>query len=242
MAARHPRASVPVADDHSATSVYIHLKQENYEFEGFYAGNALVHHPIDQTAWASALTGNGGDPLHVDIKIADANNVYGPISEDWLVASGVLKGTVYYNSYNTRLAQAIPGAGPTRARRRARHQARSERSDVALPGTEKHCVVATRFRTTGRRSSRRPRSSRTSDNYPDGASYDLTNNGAVIQKYTGNAPEGPPTTASSCGRACRKTAPSRCRARAEHQEAYGGDSRIFRRDNGNAVTARDSTG
>src|SRR5579883_677548 len=95
---------------HVAAAAYVHLTQKNFEFEGFYSGAALVHQPIDPVAWRAALNGNGGDPLVLEVKIADAASVYGPRAERWIVAPGVLRGTVYYDSYGTRLANPVPGA------------------------------------------------------------------------------------------------------------------------------------
>lgn len=68
---------------HSASAVYVHLTQKNYEFEGFYSGKSLVHQPIDATGWKQATYGNGGDPLHAELKIADSGKAYGPIAQDW---------------------------------------------------------------------------------------------------------------------------------------------------------------
>jgi hypothetical protein len=223
---------------HTATSVYIHLKQDNYEFEGYYSGNALVHQPIDQFAWSTALTGNGGDALHVEVKIADANNVYGPISEDWIIAAGVLKGTVYYNSYNTRLAKTIPNGKSPAAVLAIRPGANDP--TLALPGTETHCVVCHTVSDDGSTLFAQTAIEPNVDQYPDGASYNLTNNGAVIQKYTNNAPDGTTNNRKFLWAGLWKDGTFGLQSGggfAYTQEGYGGDSRIFRRDNANAVTA-----
>jgi hypothetical protein len=86
-----------------ATAVSIHLSESNFDFTGTYSGVALVNDPIDQTAWARATGSNGGEPLVVELRIDDGTTTYGPITESWTVANGVLQGTVYYNSYNSAI-------------------------------------------------------------------------------------------------------------------------------------------
>jgi hypothetical protein len=84
-------------------AVSIHLSENNFDFKGTYAGTALVNDPIEQGAWAQATGSNGGEPLVVELRIDDGATTYGPITESWTIASGVLQGTVYYNSYNSAI-------------------------------------------------------------------------------------------------------------------------------------------
>jgi hypothetical protein len=95
---------------HAAIAAYVHLTQANFEFEGFYSGAALIRQPIDPLAWRAALNGNGGDPLLLEVRIADSVGVYGPILAAWTVAPGILRGTLYYDSYSTRLANPVAGS------------------------------------------------------------------------------------------------------------------------------------
>jgi hypothetical protein len=87
-----------------ATAVRIHLSEKNFDFVGTYAGVApLINDPIDEDAWTRATNSNSGDPLTVEIEIDDGTTTYGPLTESWTVASGVLQGTVYYNSYDSAI-------------------------------------------------------------------------------------------------------------------------------------------
>ena len=185
----------------------------------------MVNEPIDAFAWNKALYGNGGDPLHVDVYITDGTTVWGPISEDWNVAPGVLKGTVYYNSYNSLLAGS-------EQRRRPRHQARRVLPPPSrCPARHGSCHVChevsangvhalhawtprtrhERRRTTSRRTAR---SSSYSGNAPDGTS----NNRKFL--WSGVYPDG-------------TFAHDQLDARARAQHARLGP---LRRDNGNKVT------
>jgi hypothetical protein len=220
--------------NHPATAVYVHLKQANYEFEGFYSGNALAHHPIDAAAWSAALYGNGGDPLHVEIKIADATNVYGPIAEDWVVAPGVLKGTVYYNSYSTALAVKKPGTSVAAAVLAIKPG--STDPVVALPGAQSKCIVCHNVSDDGSTlfavDAIEP-----GDDYTNGVSYDLTKGGSVIQRYSAPAADATTNNRKFLWAALSKDGTYALQSAGNTQEAYPAESRVFRRDNGSAVTS-----
>jgi hypothetical protein len=87
-------------------AIYIHIHEDFYDYKGYFAKTAtpFIHHPIVQKAWQQATYSNGGEDLVVDLVFAKNGTAYGPITEKWKVAKGVLKGTVYYNSYGTNLA------------------------------------------------------------------------------------------------------------------------------------------
>ncbi len=161
----------------ATTAVKIHLAEKGFTFDGYYAAPGWVNEPIDQSGWSMALYGNQGDVLEVDLYITDGTTNWGPITEHWNVAHGVLKGTVYYNSYNSRLTSASNGAvlairpgamAPT----------------LAVPGTDTTCHVCHEVSGNGGSIFMQDAT------YSNGASYDLTNSGALIASYSGNAPDG----------------------------------------------------
>ncbi len=55
------------------------------------------------------MPGGGVDQLIVNLTVAKGGVAYGPITETWTVAPGLLTGTVYYNSYGTSLVQNSNG-------------------------------------------------------------------------------------------------------------------------------------
>jgi hypothetical protein len=96
--------------------VYIHLSSANFEYKGYFgrpaalpAGSPLVHHPIPQDVWTAATKSSAGGPLTVSLVVAAAGSARGPITQNWDVARGPLKGTVYYQSYGTALAKNYSG-------------------------------------------------------------------------------------------------------------------------------------
>jgi hypothetical protein len=70
----------------------------------------FVNHPIPQDVWAAATNTAGGltpngmpDQLTLSLVVAKGGIGYGPVTETWTIAPGRLEGTVYYQSYGTRL-------------------------------------------------------------------------------------------------------------------------------------------
>ena len=87
-------------------SVYIHLVETGFEYQGYFAANAtpFVNTPILPLAWTALTSSNEGEPVNVTLVFSANGNAYGPLTETWTIAQGPLTGTVYYNSYGTNLA------------------------------------------------------------------------------------------------------------------------------------------
>lgn len=80
-------------------------------------GGPYIRAPIPQDIWTMATNTAGGptpnkmtDKLTINLVVAKGGQGYGPISETWVVAPGLLDGIIYYNSYGTQLAQNYSGA------------------------------------------------------------------------------------------------------------------------------------
>ena len=156
--------------------VRIHLEQKLFSFDGYYAAPNFINHPVDQAAWRKALLGNTGDPLKAALYLSDGSTVWGPIEETWTVSPGILKGTVYYNSYNSSLVSGSKGAVLA-------IQPGAYAPSIALPGTEASCHVCHEVSSDGSTLITQD------ETYSNGASYDLTQKGAVLSTYSGAAPD-----------------------------------------------------
>ncbi len=90
---------------HSFDSVYIHIKEANFEYKGYFAANKtpFVNVPIPQAAWKAMGYSNAGEAVTVTLVFGQGGTAYGPYTETWKVAQGALQGTIYYNSYGTSL-------------------------------------------------------------------------------------------------------------------------------------------
>ncbi len=95
-------------------AVLVSLEETSFEYVGTFAKNGapFKDHPIPQQVWKQALASNQGEDLVVKLVFAKGGVAYGPLTAKWKVASAPLKGTVYYNSYGTRLAKNYDGAKP----------------------------------------------------------------------------------------------------------------------------------
>lgn len=92
---------------HSFDAVKITIKEAAFEYTGHFAKTAtpFLHHPVPQDVWKKMSYSNGGEPVTVELVFAEGSKTIGPIKETWKIAKGPLKGTVYYNSYGTKLAE-----------------------------------------------------------------------------------------------------------------------------------------
>ena len=89
----------------SYDAVDIRLSEKGFDYEGTFAKTAtpFIHHPIPAAAWKALAYSNQGETVTVRLVFAAGGVAYGPITETWKIASGTLKGTVYYQSYGTSL-------------------------------------------------------------------------------------------------------------------------------------------
>jgi hypothetical protein len=79
-------------------------------FEGYYPGSNPGRIRMGAARWKTITESAGaGDTVTVEVYKADATRAYAPVRETWTVAPGSLRGSVYYNSYDSRIAQLTAG-------------------------------------------------------------------------------------------------------------------------------------
>lgn len=176
---------------HAADAVYVKLSQGNYTYEGTFSYAALATGAprrrvrIEDLAWRTATNGNLGDPLKLEVKIYDGgtDKVYGPISETWKVAAGVLKGTVYYNSYDSLITT---GGGAATGGVIA-IKPRSPDPVLAVPSQAGKCHVCHELSADGSTLWAQDNVDGVGNNkeYARGAAYDLTNPASPRIVYDG---------------------------------------------------------
>ncbi|HEY6882356.1 MAG TPA: hypothetical protein VI299_30200, partial [Polyangiales bacterium] len=106
--------------DHGPRAIKLHITVDD-KFDGtLYLGppmgvtRALDRLPIPQAVWSSAL--RSGRTMKVAMSYAASDGAGGyrtfklPVELSWTIAPTTLKGTVYYNSYGTKLAENYNGA------------------------------------------------------------------------------------------------------------------------------------
>jgi hypothetical protein len=100
-------------DGASADFVYVHLKSSVFEYKGCLAPTAAGQVALPQDVWeaASAHTAGASDPFTLSLTTIASGTVTGPVSEPLIIAGATLKGSLYYNSYTTKLLTNAGGGG-----------------------------------------------------------------------------------------------------------------------------------
>lgn len=95
-----------VPSGHTLDAIRIQLSEANFSYDGTFAAPAtnFIRHPIPEDVWTKLLESNTGEDVSVKITLSEGTAAYSLPMRAWKIASGSLKGTVYYNSYGTRLA------------------------------------------------------------------------------------------------------------------------------------------
>jgi hypothetical protein len=100
-------------DGAAADYVYVHIKSSVFEYKGCLAPTATGQLLLPQDVWnaASAHASGAGDPFSVTLTVIASGTVTGPVTESIVIAPATLKGSLYYNSYTTKLLTSAMGGG-----------------------------------------------------------------------------------------------------------------------------------
>ncbi len=99
--------------------LYVTASSQNLDYKGVFAptnSDGLSPAPpqldLPNDAWqAITLSAGAADPVAISVTKLDVDSgVTGPINETWTIAQGTLKGLVYYNTYDSPLAQGDSGS------------------------------------------------------------------------------------------------------------------------------------
>jgi hypothetical protein len=100
-------------DGGKADFVYVHIKSSLFEYKGCLAPTADGQILLPQDVWnaAGAHAQGAADPFAVSLTLIASGTVTGPITEPIIIAPATLKGSLYYNSYTTKLLSGTAGVG-----------------------------------------------------------------------------------------------------------------------------------
>jgi hypothetical protein len=92
-------------DGADADAVYVHIKASTFEYKGCLKPTAPGQLQLPQDVWdsASGHTQGASDPFSVELTVEKGGTVTGPAVEKIVIAQATLKGTIYYNSYASKL-------------------------------------------------------------------------------------------------------------------------------------------
>jgi hypothetical protein len=96
-----------------ASAFYVKVTSKALQYDGFYAGSNPSRITWTPALWRTiTLSAMANDPVKVEVTKASGAAITGPVAESWTIAQGSLKGIVYYNTYDSPLAQGDGGTGP----------------------------------------------------------------------------------------------------------------------------------
>jgi hypothetical protein len=103
-------------DGGSADYVYVHIKSNVFEYKGCLVPTAAGQVLLPQSVWsaASAQTSGAADPFSVSLTLIASGQVTGPVTEPIVIAPATLKGSIFYNSYTTKLVSSGGGGAVLR--------------------------------------------------------------------------------------------------------------------------------
>jgi hypothetical protein len=100
-------------DGPNADLVYVHLHSTSFDYKGCFKPTGANQLQLPQAIWQQATDRTGGatDPFLLELTTSTGGTAIGPISEHFVVAKATLKGSIFYNSYATKLLAGSGGFG-----------------------------------------------------------------------------------------------------------------------------------
>jgi hypothetical protein len=98
----------------SATDAYVHITASTLDYKGFFAPPAgPLRVALSQPMWNAVLSAisSSKDPVKVDVTKLFNGNITGPATETWFVAQGNLRGTIYYETYDSQVMGGLGSVG-----------------------------------------------------------------------------------------------------------------------------------
>lgn len=95
----------------NASAVYVRIRSKYFAYDGCFKPTAPGQLQVPASVWtmAGAQTLGPTTPFTVELTTLDGGRALGPISQKLVIAQATIKGSIYYNSYDSRLATG--GAG-----------------------------------------------------------------------------------------------------------------------------------
>jgi hypothetical protein len=112
-----PRGLLPPTfqfDGAAADAMYIHITAAGLDYKGYFAPSGTpLRQALPAASWSAVVEAAGPlpDQLKVEITKISSGAVTGPITETWPIAQGSVRGTIYYETYNSTLAGGVGGVG-----------------------------------------------------------------------------------------------------------------------------------
>lgn len=87
-----------------ATAAYLKVTTSHFSYQQFGLGGTPVRITMSEPAWKGAtLSAGAADQVTVSVSKRIGGTVSGPVTENWRIAQGTLKGFIYYSTYKSPL-------------------------------------------------------------------------------------------------------------------------------------------
>ena len=110
-----PRGLLPPTlqfDGAAVDAMRIHITGPALDYTGYFGPSSPVRATLNLAVWSAiTLHADGNDVLHVEATKTAQGQVTGPVSESWSIAQGSLRGTIYYETYDSALAGGLGSVG-----------------------------------------------------------------------------------------------------------------------------------
>jgi hypothetical protein len=108
-----PRGLLPPTFQFDGTqpdAMYVHITSAGLDYKGYFTpGSGPIRQALPAKSWAAIVEAAGPlpDQLKVEVTKISSGQVTGPITENWPVAQGSMRGTIYYETYGSMLAGGL---------------------------------------------------------------------------------------------------------------------------------------
>jgi hypothetical protein len=84
----------------------VHVSLPSLKYKGFFGASNPGRVVLSPAVWqAITLAAQAKDDLKIEVTKISAGQVSGPIAEHWTIAQGSLRGSIYYETYNSKLIE-----------------------------------------------------------------------------------------------------------------------------------------
>src|SRR5882672_1367772 len=100
-------------DGATADAVYLHIQSSLFEYKGCLKPTGPNQLQLADAIWkqASDLTRGASDPFTLELTVSSGGTVTGPVAEKFVIAQATLKGSIFYNTYSTKLLNTLGANG-----------------------------------------------------------------------------------------------------------------------------------
>jgi len=171
-----PRGLLPPTLQFKGTpfdAAYLHVTFAGFDYQGFFGAASPARLTMPAAGWkALTLAANAKSAVKVEVTKISGGQVTGPTSETWSIAQGSLRGTIYYETYDSALAGGLGSVGIMKI----------------APGAAQPTVIKQGCGNVCHTASADGSTLVASTGFPFGsASYDLKNNATLLKAQGDNA-------------------------------------------------------